>query len=252
MSESTTNPAVYFSEVVRQNRLLKETINSFSGLLDEHLLLDLCSPTQYGTEQTAPDGTFSCTPSPTLSSTSSQSTIEALIDLLDRQESRLNLLEEFGTNVLRNTHLPIFRGLKRTKDHPDEIDVRNWCDLVSHHIKTLKSINSNGLDLKEFIKFIIAHLDLAPLKLMNTLLERNRLLVRSKFPREIPTECRDDHSVLEYDQTLLCEYPCKLHVLRHPRALLNLFQSKFTDKKPTSLQALNHIEIRPSDSLLLL
>ncbi|KAG0150320.1 hypothetical protein CROQUDRAFT_38514 [Cronartium quercuum f. sp. fusiforme G11] len=252
------NPTRLFTEVARQNKLLKDTITSFSILLDEDPSFEPYAHTQSDHDEMTSIASFPSTHSPTLSSTSTstrtsmsssqQSTLETLIDLLDRQESRLDFLEAFGTDVLLNCHIPTFRGLRRTKDHPDEISVHEWCAKVSDHLKTLKSINTTGPEPKAFVRFIRAHLELKPAKLIHTLLERNRLLVRSNFPHEIPPGCAADG---DGDPGLLFEYPFRLHVLRHPRALLNLLQSKFTDQKPTSLQKLNRIEIRPGDSLLL-
>lgn len=259
------NPSQLFSEVARQNKLLKETITSFQFSLES----DNEDPERFHHSDREDDElssnlSYISTSSPTLSSSSSssnhssvssiqQTRIETLIDLLDKQESRLNLLEEFGREVLMNSSIPIFRGIKKSKENPNEIQIQEWCEMISNRLNSLKSINRFSLNSKSFLRFIFDHLDLKPLKLIINLLERNKSLIDLNFPDQIPVKFQNQSCLKENELSDLLEYPFKLHVLRHPRALLNLLQSKFTelDQRPTSLKDLNRIEIKPGDSLLL-
>jgi len=272
------NPSQLFSEVARQNKLLKETIDSFQFTLSDteepesplnatdREEEDLISNLSY-IPSSSPTLSSSSSSSSTLSSTSSTLTthsiqqirIETLIDLLNKQESRLDLLEGFGNEVLLNTALPIYRG----SNHPNEISIQEWCRIISNRLNSLKPINkfNNTFNSKSVLILIYNHLDLKPLKLLINLLERNKTLTESKFPEQIPPKFRIPSSTassgfqedLKFEWLDLLDYPLRLHVLRHPRALLNLLQSKFTemDQRPRSLKDLNRIEIKPGDSLLL-
>ncbi|CAH7689096.1 hypothetical protein PPACK8108_LOCUS24163, partial [Phakopsora pachyrhizi] len=224
---------------------------------------------------TESDESYSPGSSPTASSINSvqQTTLETLLDILERQESRLDMLERFGRSIWKDSsYIPIFRGLKSKSPicsdtlHPNrqrnEIDVKDWCELVLSHLNCARSLNPE-LDSKDLIRFIEAHLDLEPLKLIHTLLRRNRLLVRSNYPQEVPITCKLDEGALEADDRFLYDYPFKLYVLRFPRALLNMIQSKFEnqdhnlhgsgsgDKKLSISPGLkDRIHLQPQDSLL--
>ncbi|KAA1065895.1 hypothetical protein PGT21_014587 [Puccinia graminis f. sp. tritici] len=266
------NAHLLVKELVQQNKLLKETISHFpmltTGKEDEY-----CSPSFSGfgrddshSETDSADSSLS----PTSSSASDHSAaIEVLLDLLDRQESRLDLLEQLGKSVLlesSNNSIPIFRGLRATSSHSSppspttsatssssssssasvaprnlegdsEIDVKEWTKLVLNHLNCLKSLNSSSAatNSKEVIRFIYNKLDLEPLEFLKTLLHRNRILVLKQFPAQVPAKFRFDRDLNEPaiipDDDLLFDFPFKLYLLRYPNALLNLLNSKFSSQK---------------------
>ncbi|POW08381.1 hypothetical protein PSHT_09557 [Puccinia striiformis] len=184
--------------------------------------------------------------SPTSSSASDHSAaIEVLLDLLDRQESRLNLLEQLGKSALlesSNNSIPIFSGLRSNHSSPSspttvsspsssitpissiteggEIEVKQWTKLVLNHLNCLKSLNSSSsTNSKDIIRFIYNKLELEPLDLLKTLL--HQVPPKFRFNKDLnePTIIPDDD--------LLFEFPFKLYLLRYPNALLNLLNSKF-------------------------
>ncbi|WAQ87556.1 hypothetical protein PtA15_8A460 [Puccinia triticina] len=178
--------------------------------------------------------------------------------LQSNTESRLDLLEQLGKSVLlesSNNSIPIFRGLRAnscdsnppspttsssspvstTTEVDSEIDVKEWTKLVLNHLNCLKSLNSSSTtNSKEVIRFIYNKLDLEPLKLLKTLLHRNRVLVLKQFPSQVPPKFRFNKDLNEPtiipDDDLLFEFPFKLYLLRYPNALLNLLNSKFSSQ----------------------
>ncbi|KAA1103336.1 hypothetical protein PGT21_014894 [Puccinia graminis f. sp. tritici] len=262
------NAHLLVKELVQQNKLLKETISHFpiltAGKEDED-----CSPSFSGfgrddshSETDSADSSLS----PTSSSASDHSAaIEVLLDLLDRQESRLDLLEQLGKSVLlesSNNSIPIFRGLRAGSSHSSppspttsatsssssasvaprniqvdsEIDVKEWTKLVLNHLNCLKSLNSSAAtNSKEVVRFIYNKLDLEPLEFLKTLLHRNRILVLKQFPAQVPPKFRFNKDLNEPaiipDDDLLFDFPFKLYLLRYPNALLNLLNSKFSSQK---------------------
>lgn len=247
MDQFRMNPELLVEGLVRQNKLLKETIDHFPLLEATHLSTSCDTSTALVLEQKA--------------------MIEALLDLLDRQESRLILLEKFGRSVLLesdNNSIPIFRGTQTkptstftsidtmtttlsnpsTTELDSEIDVKEWTKLMLAHLNCLKSFISSSTNpnhkhgnSKEIIQFIINKLDLEPLNLVKGILNQNRILILNKFPNEVPPHLQFDQRLNNptlpiNDLSILFEYPLKLYSLRHPKALLNLINSKFGSQAP--------------------
>ncbi|KAH9816256.1 hypothetical protein DFH28DRAFT_927605 [Melampsora americana] len=255
-----------FLEIVRQNQLLKETINSFEFSLNHSSNQESNLDHSFDSEEEEIHSNLSySTSSTTLTdhhpsfNSIHQTRIETLIDLLNKQEDRLNLIEDFRNQTFltnQTQSIPIYRGLKRSKDNPNEIQIKEWCEMISNRLNLFKSSHQISLNPKVFLKFILNHLEFKPFQLVYNLLERNQDLIQSKFSNQLPIKLDHSNHHPTHPQNQLddlFEYPFKLHVLRHPRALLNLLQSKFSelDQRPTSLKDLNRIEIKPGDSLLL-
>ncbi|KAH9452941.1 hypothetical protein MJO28_008151 [Puccinia striiformis f. sp. tritici] len=255
------NPQLLVKELVQQNKLLKETINHFPMLTygrDPEYCSSSSSAFGRDDSHSEADSADSLI-SPTSSSASDHSAaIEVLLDLLDRQESRLNLLEQLGKSALlesSNNSIPIFSGLRSNHSSPSspttvsspsssitpissiteggEIEVKQWTKLVLNHLNCLKSLNSSSsTNSKDIIRFIYNKLELEPLDLLKTLLHRNRILILKQFPSEVPPKFRFNKDLNEPtiipDDDLLFEFPFKLYLLRYPNALLNLLNSKFS------------------------
>ncbi|KNZ54894.1 uncharacterized protein VP01_2821g2 [Puccinia sorghi] len=260
------DPQLLVRELVQQNKLLKETITHFPMMLmagREEECDSPCLSTCSGRD----DSSSETDSAPSLKSPASSTTsyhsaaIEVLLDLLDRQESRLELLEQLGKSVLlesSNNSIPIFRGLSssspsslasstacsssgsRTTIPPApaaEMDVKQWTKLVLNHLNCLKSLDaSSASNSQEVIRFIYGKLDREPLALLTTLLHRNRILVIKQFPSEVPPKFRlnrlQNQPAVIPDHELLFLFPFKLYLLRYPNAFLNLLNSKFSHHQP--------------------
>ncbi|MBW0538094.1 hypothetical protein O181_077809 [Austropuccinia psidii MF-1] len=248
--KTTMNPQSLVQELVRQNRLLKETINQFPLLLNlENQKLSSSSSSSIDSDSSSNHLALSPFSSILGDNPTRESIIETLLNLLDRQDLRLNHLQQFGKSILLESSIPVFRALKESKEGLEDLSVKDWADRIMNHLRRLKSFNNKPIDPKESIKFIHDHLDLEPLQLIRTLLLRNRDLVRSSFPHQIPPKCLNLNDNIDLDESLLFEYPFKLYLLRHPKALLNFICSKFDATKNEDQRWKNRLQLQPINSL---